>query len=128
MVAAAFTTKTSWMLVLASLFLCIVKVPVSAFCPNKCSGHGTCGKENVCACFEGWQGGAADCSFRECPVGTAWFDKPYADDLAHQPVECSNAGICDYGSGLCKCFDGYTGNACQRSKLMFIVSFYFASY
>jgi hypothetical protein len=30
-------------------------------------------------------------------------------------VECSNKGICDRKSGLCDCFTGYEGVACQRS-------------
>jgi hypothetical protein len=51
-----------------------------------------------------------------CPTGKAWADKAYATDKAHQEVECSNAGLCNRKSGQCECFDGYTGNACQRSK------------
>ena len=50
-----------------------------------------------------------------CPNGTAWADKAYALDSAHQSAECSNAGICDRASGVCKCFSGFTGAACQRS-------------
>ena len=51
-----------------------------------------------------------------CPNGVAWADKPYATDSAHRIVECSNAGVCDRMSGTCQCYDGFTGNACQRSK------------
>lgn len=36
------------------------------YCPNSCSGHGHCNYNGgVCECYEGWNGGAADCSFRE---------------------------------------------------------------
>lgn len=45
--------------VVALLFLTYVH----AKCPNLCSGHGLCGTSNICTCFDGWTGGAADCSF-----------------------------------------------------------------
>jgi hypothetical protein len=34
---------------------------------------------------------------------------------AHQEVECSGRGSCDSASGRCECFDGFTGEACQRT-------------
>lgn len=30
-------------------------------------------------------------------------------------MECSNRGLCDRKSGLCTCFNGYEGTACERS-------------
>lgn len=53
----------------------------------------------------------------ECPKGKAWFDLPIADDVAHQLVECSNAGVCDRLKGDCICNSGFTGSACNRSEL-----------
>jgi len=98
------------LLLLASL------IPLAdSVCANACSGHGICGPSNICSCFPGWQGGAADCSYRQCPMGPAWADKAYATDKAHLPAECSNAGTCDRTTGNCVCFDGFTGSACQRS-------------
>eukprot|EP01031_Cornospumella_fuschlensis_P027953 gene27953-33756_t len=85
-------------------------------CPNSCSGHGQCGVGNLCNCYEGWTGGAVDCSLRSCAIGTAWVDKAYATDSAHQQAECSNAGLCDRSTGVCQCFSGFTGAACQRSQ------------
>ena len=44
---------------------------VEAFCPNGCSGHGSCGANDKCTCYSrpngdpAWQG--ADCSERTCP-------------------------------------------------------------
>jgi len=35
---------------------------------------------------------------------------------AHFYMECSNKGICDREAGLCKCFEGYEGSACQRAS------------
>ena len=50
----------------------------------------------------------------QCPLGVAWVDKPYETDKAHQKTECSNAGYCDREKGVCICYPGFTGNACQR--------------
>ena len=36
---------------------------------------------------------------------------------AHFLVECSGKGACDRYLGVCRCYDGYTGSACQRSEL-----------
>lgn len=99
----------------ALLSVIFVVYKCQAACPNACNGHGTCGIGNVCACFEGWNGGAADCSMRECKLGTAWADKAYDIDRAHQLTECSGRGICDRNTGLCSCFQGFAGTTCQRS-------------
>jgi hypothetical protein len=34
---------------------------------------------------------------------------------AHFQMECSGKGTCDRNLGVCNCFDGYTGGACQRT-------------
>jgi len=86
--------------------------PSIAQCPNKCSGHGVCGAHSRCTCYANWQG--HDCSERVCTYARAWVDVAYDNNKAHDYAECSGRGICDRKSGECKCFDGYTGDACRR--------------
>jgi len=90
---------------------------VEGACPNSCSGHGTCGVDEVCTCYPGWgmvgkAGG--DCSDRFCPYELAWADGPSEDGLTHKYAECSGKGLCDRNLGTCECFPGYEGSACQR--------------
>lgn len=49
----------------------------SAECPNACSGHGTCGTNDMCTCYRNWQ--AADCSERTCPYGWSFTTTPQGD-------------------------------------------------
>jgi hypothetical protein len=46
-------------------------------------------------------------------VGEDWA--PEDMNSAHQQVECSGRGTCDRDSGRCACFDGFNGEACQRT-------------
>ena len=82
-------------------------------CPNDCTGHGRCSQENACICDLNWKT-AADCSQTTCPNGIAWTGKPQKPNTAHLNAECSNRGACDRNSGLCSCYDGYEGIACER--------------
>lgn len=63
-------------------------------CPNDCSSNGYCNNENTCDCYPSYHG--VDCSIRVCPSGTAWFDEPTADNVAHGAFrECSNMVLQD---------------------------------
>jgi len=37
-------------------------------------------------------------------------------NTAHAYAECSNKGVCDRTAGVCGCFPGYEGSACQRAS------------
>lgn len=88
-------------------------------CENHCSNHGTCQMNNNCLCFTGldgepeWTG--PDCSLRTCPHDFAWVGSVVNANNLHPWSECSNKGICDRKSGVCACFAGYEGVACQRT-------------
>lgn len=102
-------------LVLAGIFI----ATVNAECPNMCSGHGSCGLDDVCTCYDNWgigMGGlSGDCSERICPYDIAFVDAPDVNGEFHKYAECSGRGICDRGTGECQCFDGYSGQGCQRT-------------
>lgn len=95
---------------------------IQAYCPNGCNGQGTCGPKDKCTCYvradvqtdPAYIG--ADCSQRTCPKGKAWADEATAANVAHAPAECSNAGLCDRDAGICACFQGFEGKACERSS------------
>lgn len=89
-------------------------------CPGDCSRHGACTECGICQCylqpgstFEAWTD--HDCSKRTCKRGKVWGSPATASDTAHEVQECSMAGICDRKTGVCACFPGYEGIACQRT-------------
>jgi len=92
---------------------------VYAGCDNACSGHGVCGEDGVCQCYDNWGLGLAhysgDCSQRTCPYEIAWVDTPDKLGNRHKYAECANRGICDRDSGECQCFPGYEGRGCGRT-------------
>lgn len=86
----------------------------AASCPNQCSGHGRCGANDKCACYEqtntpwgqrnGWTG--ADCSLRSCPLGVAFDQLSNHDDrLGHIFYHSSVSPIVPAANNLVVFFD-----------------------
>jgi hypothetical protein len=103
------------------ILLVVVLLGVAvAYCPNGCSGHGSCGSNDKCTCYNRPNGDPAwtahDCSERTCPKSNAWAWPASTYNDAHPSVECSNMGICDRETGECECFDAYEGIACERAS------------
>ena len=46
----------------------------------------------------------------------ATFSMAANGNLCH--IECSNRGTCNHKEGLCTCFGGYYGNACQTMNAL----------
>lgn len=100
------------------VFSAVVATAIAG-CDNQCSGHGTCGLNGVCTCYDNWGLGlsydSGDCSERICPFEFAWVDAPDSLGQHHKYAECAAKGICDRDTGSCECFPGYEGKACQRT-------------
>lgn len=101
--------------------LCIVSS--QAICPNKCSGHGSCGSSDKCTCEPGFTN--PDCSGRQCAFGLSWIPASKSDSNTvpmggmgglHEYSECSSKGTCDRATGVCNCVAGYTGKGCRRQS------------
>ncbi|KAF0698167.1 hypothetical protein As57867_011166, partial [Aphanomyces stellatus] len=69
-------------------------------CLNSCSGKGTCGADNTCACNHGFTG--RDCSQYDCPIGT-------------DSMVCSGNGRC-LENATCACRPGFQGANCSQLR------------
>ncbi len=107
------------MLAHVAIALLFILAAVSAYCPNGCSGHGSCGADDKCLCYTRIDGEPQwtnpDCSGRTCPKHKAWIGDVINANDAHPVVECSNKGLCDRKTGECQCFANYEGIACERT-------------
>eukprot|EP01040_Poterioochromonas_malhamensis_P011861 gene11862-12938_t len=102
-------------------------------CFNDCNGHGQCLPEKAfaeragynyttpwdaskmwgCLCDSGYRG--PDCSQRECPSR----EDPLGGFGNESGRDCSGRGKCDYNTGLCRCFNGFHGAACNKQAVTF---------
>jgi hypothetical protein len=98
--------------ILFSVILILHVEYANAQCDNGCYGRGTCDSDSKCVCFTGFSG--PECAERVCATGNAWVAKATSARAAHPAMECSNAGTCNSRSGLCECFPGFAGSACER--------------
>ena len=94
------------------LHLLHLPVTTNASCPNACSRHGVCRLHSRCTCYPEWSG--YDCSIRDCPHHLSWNDPPFGRNQAHFYEACSGRGVCNYKTGECVCWPGYTGDGCRR--------------
>jgi len=101
-------------------------------CPNDCNGHGVCmsniefakyggaryvgawdsGLQYGCKCDSGHRG--VDCALKECPSE----EDPLNFEGAANGRDCSGRGLCDYTTGTCECFSGFTGVACATTEAL----------
>lgn len=112
------------------IFASAIGVAMAA-CPNACSGKGDCDTNDQCECYlEGKvlnsagnvgaedslqaQFTGADCSLMTCPRGIS-FTTVSSSTFHESSVECSDAGVCDRATGMCNCYEGHEGSACQRT-------------
>jgi hypothetical protein len=102
-------------------------------CFNDCNGRGFCLPEKLlaeragrnysapwdamkiwgCLCDAGYRG--PDCSLQECPSR----EDPLGGFGNEAGRDCSGRGHCDYKSGLCNCFRGFHGAACNKVTELF---------
>lgn len=63
-----------------------------------------------CECDAGFKG--PSCNLEDCP-STA---DPMGGPGAESGRECSGRGLCNYETGVCRCFTGFFGTKCENQR------------
>jgi len=64
-----------------------------------------------------WLSGS-DNQARQCNTAASTYYLQFGSDGLNDSPECSDRGVCDYTSGICKCFKGYAGIDCTTQNAL----------
>ena len=64
-----------------------------------------------------WAGGALS-GYGDTSAVLYKFVLPTDNSEYNYAATCSNRGICDYNTGICQCFKGYTGDDCGTQNAL----------
>ena len=97
----------------------IVRCGMTAECGNQQCELGEACSLGATSTAQVAAGGATDTTSGCCPADCPVAVQSCAADAA-TGVACSGHGSCLSGTGVCRCFDGYTGDACDSCAALYV--------